>query len=324
MIDEEYPWLHHAWHELKIAYQAGRVAQALLIAGTQGLGKMQLAEQFAKWLLCQKDGEGACGFCQSCELFEAKTHPDYHLLIPAEPGKMITIDKVRDLIATLYLKPQYSGYRVVIIAPAQQMNAYAANSLLKTLEEPDEHTVFLLLTETPSAMPTTILSRCQKLYIAEPEHDQAIAWLSDKGFAEQAETLLALAQGAPLRALALTREIEQRRLFFKAWQNLSFHKEMPLIVAEKWSKFSTEMLIEWMASWVIDLIKLSFVANAEMLNNRDLSEGLHAIAARLKPAGLFEFLDGLYLSKKTLAGQGNKQLVLEGLLIQWSAMQGHT
>ena len=78
-----------------------------------------------------------------------KTHPDFLRIEPVETGKIIPVDTIRGLIANLALKPQYRGRRVVLISPAHQMNVSSANSLLKTLEEPDEHTTLLLLTDSP-------------------------------------------------------------------------------------------------------------------------------------------------------------------------------
>lgn len=320
---DDLPWLAPSWRQLNAYVQAHRVPQALLIAGISGLGKMRLAQAFAQRLLCRRSGDVACGECVSCQLFEAQTHPDYLTVEPAEPGKAITVDAIRGLIGRLSLKPQYSGHRVVIIAPAHQMNTAAANSLLKTLEEPDEHTLMLLLTETPSALPATILSRCQRMDIAAPERRQAIDWLGKQDLSgQQAEVLLTLAQGAPLSALTLTKEgiIEQRGSFFAAWRDVLRQAEEPLLVAEKWSKFSCETLTDWMISWVIDLIRLCAAPACRTLNNPDLIESLQATARQLNLKSLFGFLELLNATKRTLAGQVNRQLVLEELLIHWSSM----
>jgi len=314
------PWLQTYWRLLDAYALAGRVPQALLIAGHAGIGKMRLARAFAQRLLCRRPGDFACGECVSCQLFEAQTHPDFLAVEPAEPGKTITVDAIRGLIGTLSLTPQYRGYRVVILAPAHQMNPAAANSLLKTLEEPDEHTVMLLLTESPSSLPATVLSRCQRMDIAVPEPRDVIKWLGEQGLAAQAETLLAIAQGAPLRALILAREgvIERRREFFWAWIDVVRRKREPVLVAEKWVKFSCETLTDWMISWVIDLIRLNSAPSCRRLNNPDFSESLQATARQLELTGLYRFFDLLNATRRRLTGQVNRQLVLEELLIHWS------
>jgi len=323
------PWLEPYWRRLQAYAGFERVPQALLIAGIAGVGKMQLARLFAQRLLCRRPGDLACGECVSCQLFAAQTHPDFLVVEPAEPGKPITVDAIRGLIASLSLKPQYSGYRVVILAPAHQMNSSAANSLLKTLEEPDEHTVMLLLTETPAALPATILSRCQRMEIAVPDRALSIRWLAEQGLGEQAEVLLALAQGAPLRAVALAQEgvIERREEFFLAWRDVARRIQEPVLVAEKWAKYSCEALTDWMSSWVIDLIRLRALPNCGPLNNPDLRESLQATARQLELKNLFRFLDLLNATKRRLLGQVNRQLALEELLIHWSSaanFQGST
>jgi DNA polymerase-3 subunit delta' len=316
------PWLEPYWRRLAAYAASERVPQALLIAGIDGVGKMRLACLFAQRLLCRRPGDLACGECVSCRLFAAQTHPDFLVVEPAEPGKPITVDAIRGLIATLSLKPQYSGYRVVILAPAHQMNSSAANSLLKTLEEPDEHTVMLLLTEAPAALPATVLSRCQRMDIAVPDRALSVRWLAEQGLGEQAEVLLALAQGAPFRAVALAQEgvIERREEFFLAWRDVARRIQEPVLVAEKWAKFSCEALTDWIASWVIDLIRLRALPNCAPLNNPDLRESLQATARQLELKSLFRFLDLLNATKRRLVGQINRQLALEELLIHWSSV----
>ncbi len=142
----------------------------------------------------------------------------------------------------------------MLISPAHQMNISSANSLLKTLEEPDSHTALLLLTDSPQQLPATILSRCQRLDIPLPERALALAWLQEKGQGGRAEVLLALARGAPLKALALADAgiIEKRGEFFIGLCDLLERGEAPTALAEKWSKFPCETLADWMTSWTIE------------------------------------------------------------------------
>ena len=149
----EIEWLAPHWQRLTGHIQSARVPQALLIVGRDGVGKARLAETFAQRLLCRTPNEYACGTCHSCRLFAAQTHPDFLRIQPEEPGKAIPVDAIRALIADLSLKPQYSGRRVVLIGMAHQLNVSSANSLLKTLEEPDEHTTLVLLTDSPQSLP---------------------------------------------------------------------------------------------------------------------------------------------------------------------------
>jgi DNA polymerase-3 subunit delta' len=312
-------WLSPHWQSLNAYLHTDRVPQALLITGKTGVGKMALAETFSQRLLCRNPGDYACGDCVSCKLYAAGTLPDFIRIEPEEAGKTIPIDAIRGLIAKLALKPQYSGRRVVLLSPAHQMNTASANSLLKTLEEPDEHTTLLLLTDSPQLLLPTILSRCQRLDIPLPEHQQALQWLQQKGQGGRADVLLALARGAPLQALALADAgiIEKRNEFFAGLCDLLERGAAPTLLAETWAKFPCETLTEWMTSWTMDLIRLRSAPNSVHIDNRDVAERLQALAQKLNLRALFAYWDKLIASQRLLAGQANKQLLLEELLIRW-------
>lgn len=316
--DALYPWLADAWHALNAHLRAERVPQALLIHGAAGIGKLGLAEAFAQRLLCDTSGEQACGVCPGCRLFLAGTHPDFIKVQPAEPGKGIGVDAVRGLIGQLALKSQFGGYRAVIIAPAHLMNISAANALLKTLEEPAERTAMLLLSDAPASLPATILSRCQKLPVAPPDWATACRWLEQRQPGCPAETLLAAAQGSPLKALALagTDVAERRRTAFGEWSKVLLGQAEPVAMAERWEKQSPEECVEWTLSWTADLIRLASAPQWPKLGNPDLGEGLRALAGKLNLAGLFDYWNLMLKAKRALGGQANRQLLLEELLIR--------
>jgi DNA polymerase-3 subunit delta' len=319
---ELYPWLAGPWRTLGVHIESGRVPQALLIHGAAGLGKLRLAEAFAQKLLCGRPAEWACGECPGCRLFLAGTHPDFIRVRPPEPGKAIGVDAIRHLIGDLALKSQYAGFRVVILAPAHQMNLSASNALLKTLEEPAERTVVLLLTEAPSALPATILSRCQKLPLPMPDREAACRWLETASPGCAAEVLLAAAQGSPLRALALAGSnlVEKRRAAFAECVDLLLGRREPIAVAERWHGEAHEEFIDWMLSWTADLIRLGSAADCRPVRNPDLREHLQPLAGRLDLDSLFDHWSLLLQSRRALGGQANRQLLLEEVLIRWSEL----
>jgi DNA polymerase-3 subunit delta' len=316
---DELPWLLQPWQQLGHYLQTGMLPQALLLTSPEGVGADLLAHFFTRRLLChQPEGDLACGMCISCKLFDAANHPDAIRLVPEEAGKSILIDQVRTLIATLSLKPQYSTQRVVTITPADKLNRAAANSLLKTLEEPEARTLLLLLTHNPSSLPATIRSRCQFLSVAGPDRLQAVDWLRPR-LADHAEldTLIAMAGGSPLRALELAgSELPHtRRRFFKVWCALLLKKADPLQCAEQWQKTPCETLLEWLRSWAADLVHLSMVPDAAIIQSPDLRQELSTLSAGLNLKQLFRFYDYLGCSLQSLAGQANRQLILEEVLI---------
>ncbi|HEY8157701.1 MAG TPA: DNA polymerase III subunit delta' [Methylobacter sp.] len=319
------PWQQPLWEHLCSYIEQKRIPQALLITGNKGLGKQQLASQFAIALLCAapKTNVMACGFCSSCLLVNAETHPDFIQVQPEEAGKGITIGQIRSLITRLTLKPQFETHRVVIINPADKMNNAAANAFLKCLEEPTERTVIILITEKPSKLPATIISRCQKLAIASPDKQTVADWLAKTLQSDAADKKLycniSLAQGAPLLALDYANDgtLTLRNECFKAWMAIAKWHESPVIVAEDWNKLPASPLIFWMTSWIIDLIKCFYHSEVENLYNPDLNEQLQELSQQLELKGLYKLYDLLLIGRQRLDTQINKQLLLEEILIQW-------
>lgn len=321
-----YPWLDSAWQILSTHVRTDRVPQALLIYGAAGLGKATLAERFARKLLCTQPGEFACGVCASCRLFAAGSHPDLKRAVPEEPGKAIKVDTIRKLLGDLTLKSQYQGYRVVIIDPAHMLNISSANALLKTLEEPPDQLVFLLISSQPRDLPATILSRCQKLFIQSPSQTQAEHWLRDVRPDCPAGVLLSAAKGSPLRALALADSdiAERRRTVFEGFLRTCMGKEDPVELAERWYASAHDDTLDWILGWVVDLMRLGAAASKNVtpvLASPDLADPLGKLAARICPDALVCYWDQLLLHRRALAGQANRQLVWEALLIQAAALR---
>ncbi len=315
-----HPWLEPAWRSLASHIESDRIPHALLIHGPAGIGKAGLAAQFARKLLCTGIAPLACGQCPSCHLFAADTHPDYQRVGPEEPGKAIKVDAIRKLINDLALKPQYGGYRIFVIDQAEQMNLSSANALLKTLEEPAERTLILLVSHRPSRLPPTILSRCQKLTLRPPKVDEALRWLEAQRPGCSAEVLLSAAGGSPLRALALaaTDVVERRQQVFGEFTAVLGRRQDPVRVAERWHGQSHEECIDWMASWVTDLIVLVMAPAGRRVRNIDFLPQLGKLAEPLSARRLIDFRDELMKTRQALGGQANRQLLLEEALIRWS------
>ncbi len=148
---------------LKEALAKNRLAHALLFQGPVGAGQRSAAMELAKALFClNRRSDDACGVCTSCLQAAKQTHPDFFILEPQEDSAGgIKIEQVRQLTARAGLKPLLADYKVFIIDPADAMNESAQNALLKTLEEPEGKTVFVLLTSHPEVLLPTVRSRCQ-------------------------------------------------------------------------------------------------------------------------------------------------------------------
>ncbi len=203
------PWHSEAWTSLRARLSRGALPHALLLCGPEGLGKRAFAEAFVALALCEQRGDVACGRCRACQLLAAGSHPDRVRvgLEERDDGKLrseIVVEQIRRLSERLAMTPQFGGLQLVLIDPAEAMNAAAANALLKTLEEPTRGTVIVLVSDAPGRLVATIRSRCQRIEFKPPSREQVLAWLAAQGVAEGAASLDA-ASGNPGRALALAR-----------------------------------------------------------------------------------------------------------------------
>lgn len=206
-----YPWHQRAHATFEACVRAGRVPHAVLVAGPSGCGKVALARDIARQLLCLEGAAGGCGNCRSCRQMKGGAHPDFRDIsfeINPKTGKLrdvIIVEQIRALIEALYKTTTTSERKVAIIHPAERMTRSAANALLKTLEEPVGDTVLMLVAHDAGRLPATVRSRCQRLAVGLPPRDQALEWLGQSAGAAQqdAEEALAAAAGRPLEARAL-------------------------------------------------------------------------------------------------------------------------
>lgn len=207
MITNELPWHSDLLREWLA--ESDRLPHALLVIGTPGIGKSRLLRAFAAALLCESPAEDrrACGRCDACGWLAADNHPDLRVLEQqagddGTPAREIRIEQFRAISEFCVVGSHRGGRRVVIVDPADAMNAVTANALLKTLEEPTPGLVFLLATGRPDAVPATIRSRCSVRLAEGPSMEVASAWLQGQTGCTPADagTWLAMAGGAPLHA----------------------------------------------------------------------------------------------------------------------------
>lgn len=313
------PWHREIWQRLQSARHEERLPHALLLSGAQGLGKRRFADYLAHALFCEAPTEEGypCGNCRGCHLYQVGNHPDYLCIEPEEAGKAIRIDTIRSLVDKGGLTAQAGGYKVIVIDPADAMNMAAANSLLKTLEEPVAWTVMVLITSRISRLPATIRSRCQQISFPVPPRAQAADWLAGQVDKGELELLLGLANGAPLKALELAdREILQERcqMVDEFYAVLKGERD-PVVVAGRWEKLDIQSVTTWMAGWLIDMLRLKASSEPPRLYNPDQLQRLQSMAQRLDFKVLYGLLDRVYEANRTRDSQLNVQMMLESLLL---------
>lgn len=192
---------------LRAAVTDDRLPHALLFAGADGVGKRSVALALVAWLLCEADGDDACGLCAACRQVAAGSHPDFQVLTVASGKKEIGVDRARDVKRFTQLRPLRGSVKIAVINDAHMLTVAAQNALLKTLEEPPEHSLLILVANNPDALLPTVRSRCQRVQFSPLPDDAVIEILTrDHGLTPAtAQQLAALAEGSPGRALALSR-----------------------------------------------------------------------------------------------------------------------
>ena len=233
--------------------KTGRVANAYLFAGREGIGKRRLALEMAKALNCEaRTEEGPCDACSSCTQMARRVHPDLHVLIPTGASEQISIDTIRHMLSRVALRPYRAKVQVVLLNGAERLTEEAANSVLKTLEEPSATTCFLLITSQVSACLPTIVSRCQ-LLACSPLPAEAVEriLISHETDPKIASEVAQLSDGSVSRALELAERWTDRQPILArcASETASAWLDEPLPETRQ----EVDVLLEEMIGWLRDV-----------------------------------------------------------------------
>ena len=322
-----YPWHTRQWQQARLAVEQGRLAHAVLLSGAEGCGIRQFAIEFARYLLCEADtGVAACGQCRSCLLFDAGNHPDMLVVDPEDNGTQIKVEAVRELIAYLQLSNHYGRYKIVVIEPAEGMNRHSANSLLKTLEEPAPSTLLMLVSYQTGKLPVTIRSRCRKISFNGADPQSARAWLGEQvNDPEQADVLLELSGGAPLKALQLneTDAVQIRREILADLQAALIEHADPVKLAEKWQKHDAVEVLAWL---LFLFSKMAAMRCTEVAGDTGVSfidRELRLLGNGLDLTQVIGCYDLVLKNHQFLTGEYNlnKQGLLEEIIVHWQSIR---
>lgn len=307
------PWLVAPRRQLVSARREGRLPHGLLLHGPRGGGQWPLALWTAQLVLCEsRDLEAPCGRCGSCTLFLAGNHPDFRQVTLEEKASFLKVDQVRELCTALAMRSYRGGFKVGLLEPADRMNINANNALLKTLEEPPEDTVLILVATRLDRLARTVISRCQRLRIVQPGGREALAWLQGQQSREDWPDLLSMAAGAPLCALELAASGtgDLAKEMAGCIPPLRIAAFDPLGLADAWSKDRPGERLAWLENWLSALIR----AHSDAVNdNRD--NGLPSPAGRPNMRAAFELLDRVRDARALHQGSLNTLLLFEDLLV---------
>ncbi|MBT8115418.1 MAG: hypothetical protein KJP04_08555 [Arenicella sp.] len=331
-----YPWNEKVWHSL--TSDSARSNHAYLFAGNPGLGKQATALAFAHHVL-------TADHAQSVALFNAGSHPDFHVLLPecevtndalgsharryleqhgGKPRRTITIDQVRSLGKALDTHPHIATTRVVLIAYAETMNRNAANALLKNLEEPPANTVFILLSDEVARLAPTVRSRCSIITLRAPQTEVARSWLIGQGVVPQAEidTHLALSDNHPLLAQQYFEEqyMETLKSVFNSVNSLWNQRNDAVTVARSWQQTGGLKTVNILQKLTTDLLRCCLTETPPQVFFPVQLSWLQTVSNKISQPRLLELIDELIYARRMLSTTVDELLVLETVSVKFQRL----
>lgn len=309
MSKVEIKWLEPFAQSWTGRVEQGRAPHAVLLSGPVGVGKRAAAI----WMASGRLGIGA-QTALPLHPAECPEHADLRWIAPLEDKQTISVDQIRDLVAVLNLTSYTGDGKVAIIAPANSMTDSAANSLLKTLEEPPGDTLIILIADRAGRLPATIFSRCQRIEISPPDEGEALAWLDRLQPGAAWAEALGLAGNAPLAALGALQQLDTHATMSRDFSDVASGRISALDVAAKWVKLDTAFVLDWLVRQVQYVISAVFTGR----NSRVAAAIDDSVLKRMDRRNLFCYLDTINRLRGQPAGSYNVHLTLERLLIDWA------
>lgn len=309
---------------LQNALETHKVSHAYIINGEKSSGKEFIARIFAMALQCEREGVEPCNECHSCKQALSDNQPDIIRVTHEKPGT-ISVDDIRTQVNNdVAIKPYSSRYKVYIINEAEKMTPQAQNAILKTLEEPPEYAVILLLVSNLNTLLPTILSRCVVLNM-KPVRDELVkSYLMEQLQVPdyKADVCVAFARGNLGKAKALASSEEFENVKNEALGLLKYIQDMeiPEIVAavKKVGEFKLETsdYLDILAIWYRDVLLFKATADASHLVFREEIQAIRKVAGRSSYEGIEKVIRALDKAKKRLEANVNFDLVMELLFLE--------
>jgi len=302
------PWLKPVVDAYQSSIDHGRPAHAVMLTGPRGCGKRSAAA----WLARSRLGYDVAALPEYPPVLPE--HADFRQVVPPEGKHTIGVDQVRELVAELVLTSYEGGGKVALIEPADAMTTSAANSLLKTLEEPPGDTLLILVVDRPGRLPATIYSRCQRLNVPIPAETDGLGWLAGLQPGTAWAPILRDAGFAPIEALAVLERRDETDAMAAELVALAEGRAAPIPVAAKWARLEPEFVLGWLGRQVQGCIARA--AGGAMAGPPAVVGD--SVLERIDTRNLFCYLDIINRLRGQPAGSFNVQLTLECLLIDWT------
>ena len=298
-----------------------RINHAYLFIGKDGLGKRKLALEFVRALFCEKKELDSCGQCVSCKKIKHQNHADVRLSTLKEGSSKFSIGQVREIQQEIIYKPYESSRKVFIIDDADKMSLEAANSLLRTLEEPPEYAVFILLAEDINQLLPTIISRCQQIFFYNVSGDRIEQFLKEKGASDDEARLFSrLSGGSPWLALETLQDeqfLENRSLILDLLSEIKTAKRYQVL--QKTEKISNLLgegfpVFDLISTWYRDII-LCIEGNYQQIVNVDYLKKLKKECQQYNTDCLITIMERINKLEDYIDKNVNKRLTLEVLFL---------
>ncbi len=308
---------------LQRSLRTGKTAHSYLFEGVPGCGRKKTALTLIQAIFCTVLADDACGTCPSCRKVAGGSHADVHVIAPLPDKRDISIEQLREMQRTLSLRPYEAPRKACIIEPAERMSVNAANSLLKTLEEPPGDALIILLTENAGMLLPTIRSRCQLIRFAPLSPEHVLALLEQSGMDAGTASLLApMSGGSMQRALELDNEslTARREAILVRLQQMDINRIATVFDAAEalsGNRDETLELLDLLISFYRDAVHLA--AGSSEIVNRTVRPAIESIAARRTFPRNLELLGSICDTRRAVQRNANPKLALDHLFMNIAA-----
>jgi len=307
---------------LKKSIKDNNVSHGYIFEGNKGIGKYNMALLFAQSLLCDNFSEEPCNECSSCIKVNTMNHPDLHIISTTD--KSIKREVIDELIESINQKPYESERKIYIIKNSEDMTPQAANTFLKTLEEPIGNTIIILLTENSNLLLPTISSRCQIIKFKRIDNSIIASYVKDKFRLDSntAKLIAYYSQGVLLNAekIALDENdiLKRRSEIIKIYDKILSNDRNIIFEYEEYfeeNKDNIDELIEILMAWLRDIYFKKYGIN-DLIINTDYMDLLDRHSKIVKTHNIDKLIKYLQNVSYDIKNNVNYKLIIDNMLIK--------